>query len=420
MVWTPGRTRVKTRHDLRPATKQTYSWDSVSNTWSVMNVSSPLTTVSRFDETMEDDFPTSKGSAHNCRHTTVSVEQLSPSHSWMEASEPFGYRGLWGAGSTFPSGVPAVWDPLLAVPEQDLYYDALNSIDPLSTVWQGLPFIGELKSAVQMIRRPWSFWKAVQVPKRYRNRPCGEILKRGLFTVNTSSAAWLSYIYGWKPLFQDMDTVSNALGSMRDSYNEYLHGNANFRSLRYPGKTASAQRVDNDSIGVNGIRRTYDSQTTTLLTLLYRILPAAQTGNVLSYASYMTERLGLDAGSLLTAAWELRPYSFVADWFLPVGDYLGKVRSLPCNFEVKDVCTHTKQRSSVVGEHRSFYWDVNRPGVFDIDRGFVPYRRYDCEVYTRMVGHPQGQPTSNGLTSTRAITALSLIAQRLLLPITHN
>lgn len=418
-MWVPGRTRSKRVHQLDLRNKDMYYWENSNNTWHLYSPSSLQTTVKLQDEVMEDDYPTSKGSAHNCRHTVSTIERLSPLHSWMYSWSPYGYQGCWDAGSVL-SAVPTQWQPVLPSPSQDLYFEALMSIDPLAPVWEGLPFIGELSSTISMIRRPLSFWKAISVPKRYRHLPCGRILKRGLFTANVSSGSWLSYQYGWKPLFSDMDKVSTALGSMRDSYNEYLRGNPTYRSLRFPGATAASRDVDDSTAWFNGIRKVYECETKTLLTLLYKITPAQGTSNALSYASYASERLGLDAGNILKAGWELVPYSFVVDWFLPVGDYLSKVRGLSCNFEVKDVCTHTTQRSSVVYEHRSDFWDVHRPGVFNIDRGFVPTSRAETEIYTRYVGHPRGEPTSNGLTSTRAITALSLIAQRLLLPITHK
>lgn len=118
---------------------------------------------------------------------------------------------------------------------------------------------------------------------------------------------WLEFQYAWKPLLQDIQ------GNM-DSLAAYV---AASRMIQLVTASTKMDRVDNQSIMLwaypnerAGSSRTTDHQTVKI-GLRYSLddrLAAflAQTG--------FTNPLNL--------AWEILPFSFVADWFLPVGPYL--------------------------------------------------------------------------------------------------
>lgn len=363
---------------------------------------------------MEDDFPTSKEDFNTCRHIVKRYEMLSVGDSWMNVGDPLWFTGCRTYNKNVTS-VPVVWDPILDPSQDDLLSELLESLDVESAAWQGLPFLGELASTVRMFRNPLSFWKGVRVPKRLRHVPLGRLLTKHLSALNIASGAWLGYQYGLKPLFSDMKVVAETAGSMSDSYNEYVNGNPIWRSAMLAGAMQESSRVI--PYNNNSSRDVFIQQTQSRVTMQYRIVPASALGNVLSYPEYAAKRLGLSPAQIASTAWELVPYSFVADWFLPVGNLLSKMTKLPCNLRTRKVGTHTKYTSSKQTEQRSDYYGTYRSGVAAIDRNFRPKERWTYERYDRSPWVATGIPGATGFTTTRAITALSLIAQKLLLPI---
>jgi hypothetical protein len=132
-----------------------------------------------------------------------------------------------------------------------------------------------------------------------------QVSARGLNGLSGSVAEnWLAIQYGWKPLLHDID------GAMR-SLAYFNHANYHVRQVKGSGKAVS---VTVTPIADNGgkfgtLHTTVESRTK--IGLRYRLddrLTAffSQTG--------FTNPVNL--------LWEVLPYSFVVDWFLPIGPYL--------------------------------------------------------------------------------------------------
>lgn len=118
---------------------------------------------------------------------------------------------------------------------------------------------------------------------------------------------WLAFQYGWKPLLQDIQGSMESLAqlnlaqtqtwSVKSSASSELNGEVPLYQNVASGNRTGSQSYTSRSTVRYGIRYRYDNHLTTFL---------AQTG--------FTNPINL--------AWEVLPYSFVVDWFLPIGPYL--------------------------------------------------------------------------------------------------
>lgn len=111
-----------------------------------------------------------------------------------------------------------------------------------------------------------------------------------------------------------------------------------------------------------------------------------------------------------SVAWELLPYSFVADWFIPIGNYLkarGLAQALTGTF-VKTV-TWKSKISGITGDALYPSWSVSSPGFYR-ERGTCTR-----EVSTSLsVPLPEIKPLGDVPSWKRAANAVSLLIQRVL------
>lgn len=119
------------------------------------------------------------------------------------------------------------------------------------------------------------------------------------------ASRWLELQYGWKPLLSDVHEACKAYEVLTQP----------LRTFHY--KVSTRRNVS------------WDSSTSPSLYSCPTVGKLQQT-----LLMEMTEKPGSKPRSLgledpLTVAWELVPYSFVVDWFLPIGPYLESAHSLP-------------------------------------------------------------------------------------------
>lgn len=123
------------------------------------------------------------------------------------------------------------------------------------------------------------------------------------------SSSWLEYTYGWVPFMSDVRSSVNTLLDVAER--------PNAREGRVRARVAS---------GVEVVE--YAQELAYTDNIIYVYSKARSSRQVVQKASWRFELLAANIpgrfGLLnpLEVAWELVPFSFVADWFLPIGDYL--------------------------------------------------------------------------------------------------
>lgn len=117
----------------------------------------------------------------------------------------------------------------------------------------------------------------------------------------TITSAWLELQYGWTPLFRDISDLSDAIAKRDKPRSQRIYAN------HWIGKEGFGLACE--VAGYVGTGKLSKSITA----YVSEVLPP------------ISSRLGLqDPASVM---WELTPFSFVADWVLPIGNYL-KARSI--------------------------------------------------------------------------------------------
>lgn len=164
---------------------------------------------------------------------------------------------------------------------------------------------------------------------------------------NTASSAWLEFAYGWTPFMLD---VKNALNTVMDM--------VELQGAKRIGRVTARQswsKTQSRTLTLEGSPNIECIQTQTVtesrrMVWRFETLPEDLPG-----------RFGLT--NPLDIVWELVPFSFVADWFLPIGDYISALDA-PIRFTHRGGCVGLK-RQVITRYHSPFSngdWDTVKGG----------------------------------------------------------
>jgi hypothetical protein len=134
-----------------------------------------------------------------------------------------------------------------------------------------------------------------------------QAMKGGKHTVKAASKAWLEWRYGWQQLGRDVQDIHSFINyPIRDLI---VEGRA--------GASVSGGKSSNDPYSGYYVKHDY------ITTLAHDVSVRV---NVVAKLGY--KRLNLVASPSITA-WESIPYSFVADWFVTIGEAIRVFVVLP-------------------------------------------------------------------------------------------
>lgn len=196
---------------------------------------------------------------------------------------------------------------------------------------------------------------------------------------SNASSVWLEYHFGWSPLIQDIYKGVDVLQS----------SNPGSRSLKASG---SATAVYSSNVYLETGPKNASCKTTVKLGVDV---------TVTNPNLYLANRLGLV--NPVSVAWELVPFSFLVDWFLPVGNFLNAHSDF---LGVSMRNSYTTTFSNVSG---SFVANRNYQ-----DGKFAVYTACHSIFFERSLGLPSPvllPAQIKGISVTRAATAISLLIQ---------
>lgn len=147
-------------------------------------------------------------------------------------------------------------------------------------------------------------WSALMT-SRYRGPSYKTALPKGVSVSKGVAENWLALQYGWKPLLQDIDA------SMRSLANYMIQTPHVVRVAHGKGKASSQWKTD---LTFNGLK-TGEAicNTKTFCTIGIRYSVDNKLRSFLAQTGFTNP---------INLAWEILPYSFVVDWFFPIGPYL--------------------------------------------------------------------------------------------------
>lgn len=191
----------------------------------------------------------------------------------------------------------------------------------IQTPFQTGVFLGEFRETLHMIKHPAEglsklilgeqFMSTKQKLRRasLRNRrPLkGDKLRRSLSKAVADS--WLENAFGWQPFIKD---IESAMGVYNDKLNqvEYIP----IRCIGKARESLGAPLVNDFSIqGFIGYR-TFDYRSQSCSVYVY--------GEARNQPHGLKAALGITWGQFVPTLWELLPFSFLADYFVNIGDVL--------------------------------------------------------------------------------------------------
>lgn len=170
------------------------------------------------------------------------------------------------------------------------------------TAFQSGVFLGELSETVQMIRHP------AQALRQGIDRYYGTVkkrLRRKKRDKRLIQDTWLEYVFGWKPLINDIEDACR-LATVQPM--------ANFQVIRGSGKDVISKAITQGNFTYGSTKTLWSYVKTGSVDVTCKGAVSA-----VNEPPPFPEVLGLSWSNVLPTVWELIPYSFLVDYFTNVG-----------------------------------------------------------------------------------------------------
>lgn len=242
----------------------------------------------------------------------------------------------------------------------------------------------EYKQSINLIAQDGIIlWRFAQALNRYDFRKAARILKtnvpKGLkATAKAFGNNFLKFHFGWEPLVKDIgaavETLENPIKSKR------INGKGSHRAV---GRT------------------TFDVNGSPVKWLDVTKCRTGCTVEVINPNLYLAQQLGFT--NPLAVAWELVPFSFVVDWFVNVGSFLGQMTDfagLSVTRPYNTILIVSKGTASGIPSQPDAAYSVTYTSTYE--------RRLPILIGPTLHVRPW-----KGVSPVRAATAISLLVQQL-------
>lgn len=278
------------------------------------------------------------GSVYNNPMTSVTKEYIQQCASSFEASGTTGGTTttwkMWG----FPRSHVGPLEVTEAVITNVANLQRLCQTGALSGVQtpmiQGLVTLGESKSTLAMLANPLKgFGKVLRqklktvsklkpqrsISNKILSKKTGKAVKnptqfngRGVNAVgNITAASVLGVNLGWVPFLKDIDTILHEIPLLE---NEERRTSRKKIYAIESSETRKAYTIPYTGISATRIRK-------------YTEMVTVRSGVLYADSFEPTQHFGIRLADIPEAMWELVPLSFVFDYFVNVGDYIGAMRA---------------------------------------------------------------------------------------------
>lgn len=201
------------------------------------------------------------------------------------------------------------------------------------------------------------------------------------------SNRFLELQFGWKPLLADAQDAMQTFALWNDGPREY----------EIKSRKRNAPKLINSS--TNPALYTGFAQYTDEIYYTYRM------------TEVMSWQRALGLTNILGIAWEVTPFSFIGDWFLPFGEYLDTLNVLPYlegSFLETRIRRISHMSGSTIGVDIFNYNGSSHRGIrVNMDRRVLP------RLTSINIPFPSFKPMSKALTSLHISEAVALFHQRM-------
>lgn len=258
---------------------------------------------------------------------TCEMEPASWSYHW----EPFEYPNMYygfGDGplfANFMASVSVPSDDAEPIADQMAREKFLSSYLEKRGSWRGANFVAEIGDTIHMLRHPIStlFNSTVEFADRVRRIRNLWRHARHAYAQRLGEL-WLSYSFGWKPLFEDIKDVNNALESLTNKHDSIIvHGYGKNESCSFTPNIPIAAPVG--FAGRSWICERKDISRSEVK--YYGALIARP-----NIAEAIADNFGFNPQDIIPAIWEAIPWSFFVDYFVNVQEVLDSYHYVDANF----------------------------------------------------------------------------------------
>lgn len=205
---------------------------------------------------------------------------------------------------------------------------------------QGMVALAELQKTLSMLRRPLS--GLIQYIQMYKKKH-----RHGSF-LKAAESSWLELRYGWRPFLYDMDAILKSLNKVRgDRHTARATRVADWSSSKVPS-----------TVGAGGLSFNIRTQT--------QRVDSVRAGYLYQIGIDNLDVYGFRWSDIPGTAWDLVPFSFVADWFFNTNDFINAmtprvgVNPLATWTTTESVVTTAREVLTVLPPNGSF--TIERPG----------------------------------------------------------